>query len=482
MYRTNLFADHGFVLWDSAWYGGHHVPGYSILFPPLAALLGVRVVGALSAVISAALFERLAREHFGGRAWFGAIWFAAATAMNLITGRLAFGLGITFALAAVLAATHRRMGLAALLAVATTLSSPVAGLFLGLGAIAWLLASRSAPALWFSVASIAPTLALIVLFPEGGTEPFVASSFWPALISCAFVGVALPRHEHTMRIGVVLYALACVAAFVIPSPVGGNVVRLSTLFCGPLLACLLWRRQMVFLALAAIPLLYWQWNAPVRDVVRADHDPATRPSYYQPLLSFLHAQGGPPFRIEIPFTTNHWEAAEVAPSFALARGWERQLDRQDNGIFYRPGLTAAGYRRWLGIYAVRYVALPNVRLDESAKAEAALLRRGQRWLQPVYRDARWRVWKVRSPTPLAGGAGTLTAIDSDSFTLHATRPGTIFVRERFTPYWAVTSGTGCVRQAPGGWTEVTVRGPGAVHVAARFSLTRVIDHGPRCSS
>ena len=51
-YRATL----GLVLWDYGWYGGHHMPGYSVLFPPLAALLGPRLVGALSAVAAAWLF------------------------------------------------------------------------------------------------------------------------------------------------------------------------------------------------------------------------------------------------------------------------------------------------------------------------------------------------------------------------------------------------------------------------------------------
>jgi hypothetical protein len=481
VYRANLFAHHGFVLWDGAWYGGHHVPGYSVLFPPLAALLGPRVVGALSAVISAALFERLAREHFGARAWVGALWFAGATAMNLITGRLAFGLGITFGLATLLALTHRRTALAMALAVATTLASPVAGLFLGLVALAWLIATRKALAFWLGAAAIVPAVALVVTFPEGGTEPFVGSAFWPALVTCAFVFFALPAEERELRIGTALYALACIAAFAIPSPVGGNVVRLGALFAGPLLACLLWRRQAVVLALMAVPLLYWQWNAPVRDALRADHDPSVHASYYRPLLTFLHEQPGPPYRLEIPFTANHWEAAEVAPIVPLARGWERQLDRQDNGLFYRPGLTAAAYRRWLGVYGVRYVALPSATLDASARAEVALLRHGQPWLKPVFSDRDWRVWQVRGAQPLAGGAGAMTQLGTESFTVRARRRGTIFVRERFTPYWAIVQGSGCVRQAPGGWTDLTVHGAGVLRVAASFSLARVVEHGPRCT-
>ena len=106
----------------------------------------------------------------------------------------------------------------------------------------------------------------------------------------------------------------------------------------------------------AVPLLWWQWSAPVRDAARAENDPSTHASYYQPLLGFLHAQGGGPFRIEIPFTANHWEAAEVAPRYPLARGWERQIDRGDNPLFYDGRLTAARYRAWLRDLGVRLVA------------------------------------------------------------------------------------------------------------------------------
>src|SRR4029077_6683790 len=38
-YRSNLFAHHGFVLWDDAWYAGHHVLGYRVLFPPAVSVL-----------------------------------------------------------------------------------------------------------------------------------------------------------------------------------------------------------------------------------------------------------------------------------------------------------------------------------------------------------------------------------------------------------------------------------------------------------
>src|SRR5690348_1762076 len=116
VYRSDFFGREGFALWDNAWYAGHHMPGYSLLFPPLGWLLTPQLVGALSAIASAWLFERIADEHFHyaeGRP--GVIWFAFATSLNLITGRLAFGLGVTVGLATVLAVAHRHDVLGALL-------------------------------------------------------------------------------------------------------------------------------------------------------------------------------------------------------------------------------------------------------------------------------------------------------------------------------------------------------------------------------
>ena len=61
-------AVRGLALWNNGWYAGHHTPGYSVLFPPLGALLGVRLAGALAAVAAAALFAPLAPRHWGDAA------------------------------------------------------------------------------------------------------------------------------------------------------------------------------------------------------------------------------------------------------------------------------------------------------------------------------------------------------------------------------------------------------------------------------
>ncbi len=469
-YRAELFDREGLVLWDNAWYGGHHMPGYSVLFPPLAGWLGPRLVGALSAVAAAWLFERLAAEHFGERARVGAWWFAAATAVNLVTGRLTFALGCALGLAALLAATHRRSWAAAALAALTTLASPVAGLFAGLGAAAWFVCGprRSAAAV-FGVAAVAPALVLTVAFPEGGIEPFVASAFWPALLALVWILFALPREEGVLRTAVVLYALATIASFVLDTPMGGNVTRLGALFGGPVLACLLWRRHPRALALLALPLLYWQWNAPVRDWTRASGDPSIEAGYYTGVRGYLRAQqrARGPLRVEIPFTRIHWDARWVAKDVALARGWQRQLDTGRNEVFYEGELTPGRYTAWLHENSVSYVAVPDAELDHSAIAERRLIQAGRvPVLREVWRDAHWRVYAVRGARSLARG-GTLTRLGTDSFTVRLPPGGgEAHVNIRWSRWWTVTGGHAALRRSSDDRT--IVRGAGDVTVSARL--------------
>jgi len=487
IYRAGIFDQRGFAIWDGQWYGGHHLAGYSVLFPPLAGLLGARVVAGLSAVVAALLFERLVRAHFGERARWGALWFGAATAVNLLTGRLTFALGVSVGLGALLAAQRGRRFAAGALATLTALCSPVAGAFLVLAGVAWTASDARSPQAavrhtgFVLAAPAAATWAILAgAFPEGGAEPFSPSSFWPVLAGLVAALLVVPRRERTLRVGVALYALGCVAAFAFATPMGGNAVRLGALVGGPLAACLLpWRRPWV-LATVALPLLYWQWAPPVRDVAAAHGDQSVKASFYQPLLGFLDRQTGGPFRTEIVATRNHWEAAHVAPRYPLARGWERQLDTRYDGVFYR-ALSARRYRSWLDDNAVRFVALPDAPLDYAAQGEAALLRHPPPFLRPVWRTGDWQVFAVRNPHLLASGPATLRSLGPDRFTLRVTRPGAVTVRVRYSPYWAVTSGRGCVERGERGWTRVRAARPGPVVVAIRFSPARLVQRGARCN-
>jgi hypothetical protein len=256
---------------------------------------------------------------------------------------------------------------------------------------------------------------------------------------------------------------------------------MGTLLAAPVATVVLWERRPRILAAAIVPLLYIGIQAPVQNVVVSSGQPSTSAAFYRPLLRFLESRGGPPFRIEIPFTALHWEAYRVATRIPIARGWERQLDIGGNPIFYRRGaLTGASYRAWLHARAIRYVALPDTKLDSSAQAEAALIRTRPSYLLPVAHVGAWRVYAVRDATPLAQGPAVLTALGPDWLTLHARRPGSVLVHVRYSPYWALVRGTGCVEPA-GEDTRVILRRAGAARIGIRFALGRIRARSPRCT-
>jgi hypothetical protein len=238
VYRVDLYRQLGFVVWDEHWYAGHHMPGYSLLFPPLGALLGIRLLGALCVLASSVLFERLAHARYGDGARWGAAWFAVAALGDVWSGRMTFALGVSLALAAMLALHRARPAWASVLAALCACASPVAGALLALAALTVALADRSPRALLALAApAAAVVLGLVLLFPEGGYEPFPALSFAAtALVTAAFVW-ALPREARTLRIGGWLYLAACVACLLVHTPVGSNVERYGVLLAAPLLLC-----------------------------------------------------------------------------------------------------------------------------------------------------------------------------------------------------------------------------------------------------
>jgi hypothetical protein len=329
-------------------------------------------------------------------------------------------------------------------------------------------------------AAVVPAALLAVLFPEGGDFPFVADAFWPPLAATLAVLVALPREERVLRAGVALYALVLVASYVVATPMGGNAVRLGALLGGPVAALALWpHRRRRLLALAPF-LLYWQLQTPIDDWVRSSGDPSVKASYYDGLVRYLAARPGP-VRVEIPFTDNHWESAHVAGGrgrIPLARGWERQLDREVNPLFYDGApLTAARYRRWLDDTGVSYVALHDAPMDYSAADEAALIRAGTPDLREVWRDEHWRVFAVRGARGQADG-GRVTAIEPGAVELEGGRD--VLLRVRWTPYWQLTRGRGCVSKA-GDWTRLHLDRPGRARIEARFAPGRVGSDEPRCT-
>ena len=491
--RAKLFSVQGFGIWNNWWYAGHHIPAYSVLFPPVAAALSPQLAGAIAATGTAVLFAVLAHDTVGPDAWLGASWFGLGAAANLYSGRLSFAFGLLPAAGGLLALTRRHAVSAAALGAITALCSPVAALFAALAGAAHAVAGTgtggdagtgahslraAVPGLVFAVACLLPAGALAAAFPEGGTEPFPLGTLAPILVICAATFVLAPREQRALRAGSALYGALCLLAYLIPSALGSNAARLGPLLAGPLAALLWWRRRTMLLAAVAVPLLYLQCHAAVRDVSAVSGEETTSAAYYRPLLGFLATRRGPPFRIEIPFTRSHWEAYEVGPRFPLARGWERQLDVKDNRLFYGDRLTAAAYDRWLHALAVEFVALPDSRLDYSAIRERRLIDGGLRCLRPVFSSRHWRVFAVVAPTPIVTGAATLQTLGPSRLTLHASRPGTAIARVRYTPYWRLDHG--CV-VADGDFTKLTFERAGRATLEPVFALDRIGSRARRCN-
>lgn len=478
VFRSRLFGEAGFTIWNNSWYSGHPTWSYSVLVPPLSWLLSPALLGVLSGVLAAALFEPLARAHFGARAarW-GALWFGAAAMTPVLSGRITFAAGVAAALGALLALQRFRAWLGCALALLCGLLSPIAALFLGLAGVALALSgpARRRTGIAFAAAALAVPALVSLLFPDGGEGPFVFSAFWPVPLLALAFWFALPARERTLRIGALLYAAAAVGAWAIATPVGGNSVRLGALVGGPLLLCALLaaRRRLTFpLVLLLVGFGVWQWSAAVRDLAQTSGDPSTTASFYKPLEQFLARRPGA-YRVEIPFTFSHWETAEVSPRFALARGWLRPDDVEYNHLFYEGRLDAVTYREWLDAHAVRFVAVPRAKPDYSARAELRLIASGPPYLRPVFRSPDWRVYEVARAQPI--GVAELSAAGA---VVRVRAPGSLVVRVRWSPFWRASGGA-CVSKA-GEWTRVSARHAGDVRLSQSFSLGRVFDHGRRC--
>ncbi|HEV7524306.1 MAG TPA: hypothetical protein VGP92_05035 [Acidimicrobiia bacterium] len=454
IFRAELFRRDGFVLWNSQWFGGHALLGYSVIAPAFSAPIGPLALGALSGIASAFIFERILRFAFGSGAWLGSIWFALGTVINLIVGRTTYAFGVAFALGAIYALQRRKPAIAIVCALLCSLASPLAGCFLAIAGVAWAGSQRAqrTQALLLVAAALAPIATVSLLFPTAGSEPYELWALIWDLSLCAVVAAALWRH-NAARWGAACFAVLAIGSFLVPTALGGNVSRLGQYVAGPLLACALLPRRRLVLAALAVPLLIWQWFPAVDGIAFAHTDPSTRASYYQPLLTYLGVQSGPVGRIEIPSTFRHWEAAYAAPYVLLARGWERQLDIAYNPIFYKQPLTVASYRTWLHENGVKYVALPDARLDDSSVGERALVESGLPYLHEVWHDAHWHVWRVAGFTGLVDGPATLTSMSPDRVTLEVTGATDLVLRVRATSHWAVNPG-GCATATNDGWTRL----------------------------
>jgi hypothetical protein len=466
-YRVALFRQVGFTLWDPGWYAGHWTLDYSVLFPPLGAAIGIAAIDIVCVAVASFAFDLLVEPRFGRAGRVGALLFAAGTVVQVAVGRVPFLLGGTLALVALALVVRREpwsRTAAVALALAATLASPLAGLFLGLAAGAWLLADLPRINLWAGaivVVSLAPIAALELLFSGQGRMPLDLAGQLVPLVALLLI---VRRGPRVLRIGFALYALLVIGAYVAPSALGVNATRLGTSL-GLGVAASLWAastRVRLLVIIAAVPLLLGQWT-PARSALLGAYDPGISARYFAPLIAYLLAHDTPLGRVEVVPLSTHWESDYVAQRLPLARGWERQLDTADNPIFYTAGrLTKRSYLAWLERNGVRFVALSDAPIDYAGIREAALIRAGVPGLALTWQSRHWRVYALSASPAIVSGAGRLERESGSKLVLAVRREGSLVIRVRGGASWHVSAGSASLRPGPGGWLLLDTRRPGRV--------------------
>lgn len=481
-FRFRLFRAAPFAIWNNQWFAGHHTPPYSLVSPLLGSLLGTRLFGVLGALLvaglGATLVHRLVARVDGLRhPQVASVLFAIGGLSSLYGGRLTFLFGVAMGLCALLAALGRRWWLTALWSVVAAVTSPVAGVFVGvIGCAVWCsraLSRRQGTAL--AVGGTAPVLAIAVLFPEGGTFPFPFGGIVNVLAVTAALAVLGWRYRF-MRWMCLGYGAFCLVSALPQMPIGGNAARLAALGA-PVALVMVSRLRLQWSALLLVPLLVLQW-APVSLTFRGGLEQADA-SFYTPLLEVLRGIDGPK-RIEVVPVVSHAEADHVAIEVPIARGWDRQLDRKFNGLFYGDTLEPAQYLDWLDEHGVTLVAIADTDLDEGGVLEQQLLDDPPDALHLVWQDDVWRLYEVRPAPTLVDGDARLLELGIDDFVLDVGQAADVHVKVRFSPWFRVASGDACVLDDGDGWITVRARSAGTVRVSADLTLGGLLHRDGDC--
>jgi hypothetical protein len=479
LYRT-LLVHENVYLWDNLWFAGQYpLVSYSLLYYPVAAIVGNVVIVVGSVVAAAMLFQRICEREWGGAAVWPSRAFAIVVAGPLFTGTYSYAAGFAMLLATIAALQSGRIPLAVGCSALTLGFSPLAFVFLVivLAAIAVSRRQINRKAVMFAAGlciAAGVELAALRLFPTGGRYPFRGVELATVLV---VAGLGLLIASRAPRGGVLaalfgFWLLACVALFLIPGPVGENVTRLrSVVFPLMLLTVLVARFRPRGLAILGLTLALAYNVVPYANAVSSRIDSrASDRAFWAPALTYLNHHRGGAFRVEVVPTADHWEAWWIPSSgFPLARGWYRQMDIAENGALYRDPLSPAGYRHWLKRMAVRYVMLPALPLGKKgADREALLLTRGVDGLRLVYSTPDWRIWEVEHAAPIATGPAHvhMGAFTHDRIAMRFTEPGVYRLAVRYMPYWEVKRGAVCVGKAADGMTLLEVQHAGRLLLAA----------------
>jgi len=472
------------------WFGGVHTVNYSVISPHLMALFGVRSVSVLSGVGATWLLATLLERTLPRVSMWPALVGALGLWYNVVLGRTTFALGLAFALAGLLAVADRaprpaRLAAAALGALFATMGSPVAGLFLLVAGAGYLVDRQYAKCLALSLPPVAVVGVTTLLFPFQGEQPMAwGRMILPVLLSAAVVW-ASPREWRVVRASGVVYAVGVVLTWVVPSPVGNNVERLALLFApAVLLAAALHRRSGAFrhggrrtrmraMALVTALSVSYLCATSLTHLRRPDPVPGWV-THTDGVIAALDRLGADRGRVELPTDDDHRGATLLGPHFELMRGWNQQLDVERGRLFYEGHLDGPQYYAWLRHWAVGFVVLHDGTPDRSAERETALIKEGQRWLEPVWQDRYWKVYRVRDTLPLVSAPAELLRAGEADLTLSMPGAGSSVVRIAYSP-WLRAEGA-CVT-ADGPWTRLTVPRAGVYRLTSDYAAESVDESG-----
>ena len=279
-YQRTFLLHNGFAVWNNFWYAGRYsFVTYSFIYYPLAALLGIKLLGVLSMAVAAAGFALLVGHEWGAKARFSSRTFMVLWPGVVLTAAfpfiLGFALGCSRSCAAARAAAalrHARLPDAAR-EPARIAPAPARPRRLG---------PREPPrrATVFVLASaIAFELVLRRLFPGQGRFPFTLADLVPGAVF-GILGIAVTARVPAARRLFGLFAvflIAIVVAFVIPSDLGSNVERLkfAAVPLALLAAALAPKRIVPVVALVAFA-CFWNITALARHARAASSDPASQ--------------------------------------------------------------------------------------------------------------------------------------------------------------------------------------------------------------
>ena len=444
--------------YNLAWYGGMHPVSYSVVSPYLMSVLGVRTTMMIAGTLSAALLMLvLLRCRPVKKPLWPALAGVFALLCNAISGRVTFGLGTMFSLGAVAVVfcwpyrwRYKRWAkalCAAPLAALATMASPVAGLFVGLVAVALFLQKRR-PGAW--ALGLAPAAVVAVsawLFPFSGTQPMSVFSTILPMASAAAVYAVVPREWTSVRITSAVYGLAVLLVWLVSSQIGSNITRLPMLFAGVVLLAALpftvpRSRKWYTLVLAFVAFTGWIGFKTIDDIIHTT-PAASWARELAPLVNELQEVGAEKGRVEVVPARSHREASALAPYVNLARGWNRQADMERNPLFYDDTLNSANYHEWLQRWAVHFVVLPKDDPDgDGGERERQLVQRGMPYLRQVWGDANWQLFKVTDPAPLAEPNAIVDRAAQGELTMEVAKAGRILIRIPYSPWLSIVDAEG----------------------------------------